>query len=597
MATGPSNVQATLTNGQITVTWTNPSSIQYNRIYIDRDTAGSSTRVWISANSTSYLDTSVTYDSVYTYTLYGASDGEIVTSGATSNSVTMLPAKVRGITLSRVSGSTGTIAVSLSNISRVATSIEYQTSANGSTWSTSTEISGNPVKSFTIAGLSGMCYVRVRNKNAIGTSAWKTSDAIAATGAPLPPTLIAPINIADTDDSSSKFIWQHNPIDSTEQSSAIIEYSTDNASWTTITVTGSSQEYTLPSFAEGTHVYWRAKTKGAYNAYSEYAYAEFTAYGEPVFSFVQPSSMTITTMPINVRVLYIDTAGFACTEAYVELRQNGITLYKEQMTQSTQFGQIHLGASITTSEYILENNQTYQLVVTARSESSLQGSITANITTSFTVPRKCKVTPLFDETTGYVGLNIGYDGTGGAAVTGVDVFRVTDHVQQLVKNVSVGTSITDRYAPLNTPVTYRVVSNSSTGAIYTNDIVVTFKSKVWYAYWGDNVAYAKWNPEEGGIELSRPEKVLSYYSGRKYPVSYDGAAVSETRATSFMLIDKDRANDFRKLMEDGGRGVYKSCDGQVCHADFTVRLTPALTKQEYYGSLELGITRIDGDSL
>jgi hypothetical protein len=64
-----------------------------------------------------------------------------------------------------------------------------------------------------------------------------------------------------------------------------------------------------------------------------------------------------------------------------------------------------------------------------------------------------------------------------------------------------------------------------------------------------------------------------------------------------MFIEKSEADVFVKLINDGGRGVYKSCDGWVYHADFDLALTPSYTSIGYYGGASLGITRIAGDAL
>ena len=64
-----------------------------------------------------------------------------------------------------------------------------------------------------------------------------------------------------------------------------------------------------------------------------------------------------------------------------------------------------------------------------------------------------------------------------------------------------------------------------------------------------------------------------------------------------MFIDKAEVDAFVQLIEDGGRGVYKSCDGWVYHADFDLTLTPAYTAIGYYGGASLGITRIAGERL
>lgn len=155
----------------------------------------------------------------------------------------------------------------------------------------------------------------------------------------------------------------------------------------------------------------------------------------------------------------------------------------------------------------------------------------------------------------------------------------------------------DRYAPLNVWYEYAVTTKASSGAVTTVYVDNLIETPYWFAYWGENVAKAEWNPDNGGIQISRPQKTRVYYAGRKDPVSYDGSAVALTESPSWMFIEKDETDAFVKLIEDGGRGVYKSCDGWVYHADFDLTLNPSYTAIGYYGKAGLTVARIAGERL
>ena len=88
-----------------------------------------------------------------------------------------------------------------------------------------------------------------------------------------------------------------------------------------------------------------------------------------------------------------------------------------------------------------------------------------------------------------------------------------------------------------------------------------------------------------------------YYAGRKDPVSYDGHAVALTESPSWMFIGKYEVDVFVRLIEDGGRGIYKSCDGWVYHAAFELTLNPAYIAVGYYGGMLLNIRKIAGSRL
>ena len=188
----------------------------------------------------------------------------------------------------------------------------------------------------------------------------------------------------------------------------------------------------------------------------------------------------------------------------------------------------------------------------------------------------------------------------------ISVSRVNaDGITPLIEDGASGSGVVDKYAPLNTQYQYAVTTTSDVNAIKTVYVDNEIITDLWFAYWthkdGDIVtdmaASAKWNPDNGGIQIARPQKTRVYYAGRKDPVSYDGAAVSLNETPSWMIVERSEIQPFVQLIEDGGRGVYKSCDGWVYHADFDLTLTPKYTAIGYYGGIGLSVTRIAGERL
>ena len=196
---------------------------------------------------------------------------------------------------------------------------------------------------------------------------------------------------------------------------------------------------------------------------------------------------------------------------------------------------------------------------------------------------------------------------GAAEAVSISVSRVNEDgtTTPLITDGENGAGAIDKYAPLNKVYQYAVTTKSSADAVKTVYVDNIIESDRWFAYWtvkdGENVvermASAKWNPDNGGIQIARPQKIRVFYAGRKDPVSYDGAAVSLTETPSWMLVEDEEAQPFVQLIEDGGRGVYKSCDGWVYHADFDLTLTPKYIAIGYYGGIGLTVTRIAGDAL
>jgi hypothetical protein len=168
---------------------------------------------------------------------------------------------------------------------------------------------------------------------------------------------------------------------------------------------------------------------------------------------------------------------------------------------------------------------------------------------------------------------------------------------QLLDGGESGAGLVDRYAPLNTPYQYAVVTRAASQAVRTVYVDNELDSPHWFAYWGaDRIARATWNPS-GQTSISRPEKKRVHYVGREYPVSYDTQAIDQQNSMSWTVLPADEADGFRELMRDGGRGVYKGCDGQVFHADFEYTSSADFWHITRNEQVSLTITRIDGEQL
>lgn len=589
-----------VSDNQVNLSWTAASG-NIEAVCIERSTDGGSYSevavIW-SASATSWQDTATSADHFYTYR---ARYYHALAYGAYSNTATvsMTPSAPQTISTAAIQGSTN-VAVELGNASPVATSLEWQSSTDGgSTWSASTTVSGSPVTSFTATGISGTAYIRVRNKNAAGTSDWLVSEQVTTICPPAAPTLTSPSgNVVDMASGSVTFSWLHNSLDGSTQTAAQLAYSTNGGStWTTVTKS-TEQSHTISPipWAAGTAVTWRVRTKGADASYGDWAQARtFNVYTAPTVSITSPGA-TITGMPISLTATYSDMAGFTCQAATVSLTKDGRTLYSESAT----INGTSITSSLDVSEFLPTNGETYTVVVTARSSSSLQTTANATFLVDFTEPVEGSLQVQNEPETGYVSLLAEYDNTGAdEPAVSISVSRVNPDgtVTPLLKDGASGSGIVDRYAPLNTPYQYAVSTKASSQAVKTVYVDNIIESDYWFAYWGENVASAKWNPDNGGIQVTRPQKTRVYYAGRKDPVSYDGHAVALTESPSWMFVEKSETDAFARLIEDGGRGVYKSCDGWVYHADFDLTLSPSYTAIGYYGKAALTITRIAGDKL
>ena len=504
------------------------------------------------------------------------------------------PLPPQSITTAAAGGTT--VDVTLTNPSPVATKVQYEVSTDGgSTWGATQE--SNNLTSFQTT-ITGTGKLRVRNYNATGVSAWLESGTITTITPPAAPTLTAPAGtIIDLASGSVDFEWAFNSLDGSAQTAYEFSLSKNGGAATvTSGTTAKKVTQSLSSFSAGDTITIKVRTKGAdanWGAWS--ATKTYNVYSAPTVSITSPSA-TVTGMPIALTATYSDMAGFSCVYAHVSLTQNGRTLFDEDATISGS----SISASLDVSEFLPTNGESYTVVLEVRSSSSLQSSANATFLADFTEPAEGTLQVDNDPETGYASLLATFDNTGAdEPAVSISVARVNadGSLTPLITDGDSGAGAVDRYAPLNTTYQYAVTTKSSAEAVKTVYVDNIIETDLWFAYWGENIASAKWNPDNGGLQITRPQKTRVYYAGRKDPVSYDGAAVALSETPSWMLVDRSEVQPFVQLIEDGGRGVYKSCDGWVYHADFDLTLTPKYTAIGYYGGLQLSVTRIAGEQL
>lgn len=587
-----------VSDNQVNLSWTAASG-NIEAVCIERSVDGGSYSevavIW-SASATSWQDTATSADHFYTYRaryFHGRAYGTYSNEAA----ISMTPSAPQTISTAAIQGSTN-VAVTLGNASPVATSIEWQASTDGgSTWGASTTVNGSPVTSFTATGISGTAYIRVRNKNATGTSDWLVSEQVTTICPPAAPTLISPTGVLDLSVGSVTFEWRHNPLDGSAQTAAQLAYSTDGGStWTTVTKS-TEQSHTISPipWSAGTAVTWRVRTKGADASYGAWAQAvTFDVFTAPTLSITSPGA-TVTGMPISLAATYSDMAGYTCQAATVTLQKDGRTLYTENATISGT----SITSSLDVSEFLPTNGETYTVVVTARSSSSLQTTANATFLVDFTDPVEGTLQVQNDLETGYVSLLASYDNTGAdEPAVSISVARVNPDgtVTPLLRDGQSGAGIVDRFAPLNTPYKYAVSTKASSQAVKTVYVDNIISSQRWFAYWGDNIAWARWNPK-GGVTITRPEKKRVHYVGRTYPVSYDSLAIDQQNTLKVTALLDEWSDGFADLMRDGGRGVYKGADGSVFWADFEYSTSADYASATRIDEVSLTITRIDGEKL
>lgn len=183
-----------------------------------------------------------------------------------------------------------------------------------------------------------------------------------------------------------------------------------------------------------------------------------------------------------------------------------------------------------------------------------------------------------------------------AEASSMSIYRVSNGKRTLIaNNLQSGVGVVDKYAPLNTDYTYETASFAESGAVARLTYSAFLKTPNAFFYFSDEMAKAKYNITES-IKRTRPSKKRVLYADREDYVSYDSAHQGHSRSFGAALMTKDEYSAFDRLL-DVGRGIYKSREGDVMHADFEVSFDLHTTSRVYYGNVSVDIQRISGGDL
>jgi hypothetical protein len=583
-------------DSQNVITWDNNPGEEtpYASVIIERQTNGGAWAQLSSLGSTvaSYTDNTTSADSYYAYRVKASNasgDSAYATTGTTYNTPAApgTPYVVR-------TGDTS-VSATMSNVSKTTTALEVQRSTDGKTWSTISTISGARVTAFTDTPGGGTFYYRARNTRGSLVSAWSgTSSAVVTICAPAAPTLLSPLN-GSVQLSTAQVIqlrWMHNPIDGSSQTAAQVRWSTDGTTWKTMDVTTAQRLNVDNSFAVNSTVSWQVRTKGVHADYGPWSgTATFKVCRPPQLSVDSPGD-TVSNLPIKVSVSYDDVSGSLADLVLQVVTEVGSVLFEADMGTSTTY-------TIQKSQWVPDDGATYYLSLSARSTSTLQQGLSSAFTVKFEPPKAAFLNVEADIERGYAELRCTVDQTDdGQDVESMSVWRLTESGEKLLGgDVSDGQSIEDRYAPLNTEYSYKVVTFAASGASRSTLHRGSIKTPYCFLYYGaDGIARGQYDPTESR-SIKRASRTLVRYAGRTYPVAYDAGGLDDERKVSVHVMgDIAEERSFERLMEHG-RCVFKGIEGDVFWAVADLDLDPTLTLPGHHADVSLDLTRVDGEAL
>lgn len=579
--------------------WTAPTTSTtkpVSAILLERSTDGGawSQIASVSGSATSYNDTTTSADNYYQYRIRAqnvAGYSDYVTSEITHNT----PAPPVKVTPSRLAETS--VLVSITNSSITATALDLQRSSDGETWVDALTVSGSPVTETTDEPGGGTFYYRARNTRGELTSAWSpVSEAVVTICPPNPPTLISPASgvVVNKAQDQITFVWKHNPIDGSAQTEAEIDYSTDGGTnYTTVSVSGSAGEHSIDNgFSVNDTVTYRIRTKGVDANFGEWSATRvFYVYQQPNVAFAQPTDgFVVENTPIMITLQYEDPSG-TIANAQVSISDGQKVVWSRSLGTTLEY-------EITSDEWVPDNGVTYYASATVRSSSSLTASATRDFDVSFVLPMAASAAVEPDADTGFVVLSLFVNEDAELEpVASINVFREVNGARVLIASgLQPGAGVVDRYAPVNVPYQYVVVSEADSGAINSTYVDALLDTQWFYFVWGDSVARGRINPT-ASKKIARPNKRRRHFAGRPLPVSFDDGSIDEERTVTLTLRTKEEAEVFDKMIAESGRCVYKSGDGDVIHADVSVSHKLALMQPTYYGSVSVSVHRIDGRAL
>lgn len=249
-----------------------------------------------------------------------------------------------------------------------------------------------------------------------------------------------------------------------------------------------------------------------------------------------------------------------------------------------------------------EADGSYTLRAVVHASSGIDGSAEVPVRTSFPRPKFSSLRIDCDPERGWVELtpHVNANDAGGRPVERMDVWRVVGGGEPVLvaEGLSEGQSATDRFAPVNREVCYRLGAYSDQGVYMVEDHRGVVASMYTYLYYGEGfekVARGTFNMADDAT-LSRSRQTLVEYAGRPYPVLYDGGGMSETRSAQFTVEGEGEWGPFREAaacaevyVKDVGGEAFRAC------AEITVGIPDGLPSA--FRTVSVEATRVDGDAL
>lgn len=314
----PTSVSATrVSDTQHTVSWTRnaTTAAPYSSQSVQRSTDGGSwaTVATVSGTATSWTDTTTSADHSYAYRVVATNSAGSATSTASATIYTT-PA-VPGTPAAVKSGAN--IVLTFTNAARHDAGIKVYESQNGGAFALLATVATADLTTWTHVAPSAAvthAYKVATYNGALISDQSAASNTVQLAAAPNAPTGLGPTTVHDATENVT-LTWQHNPVDTSPQSTFQVQHRTAGAgTWTTVTaVTSATSAWVLPggTYANPTTVEWQVRTKGAHADYSPWsATASLPSSARPTGTISSPADASVVaTSELTVSWAFYDAEG------------------------------------------------------------------------------------------------------------------------------------------------------------------------------------------------------------------------------------------------------------------------------------------------
>ena len=348
--------------------------------------------------------------------------------------------------------------------------------------------------------------------------------------------------------------WIHATQDTTAQTKAQVRLRLrGERDWSTYTVTGDAQQYSLAAFGEGSYE-WQVRTWGMYKPAEEAGASPWSA----VSSFLISSRPVVGILTPQTT---LDTSALSVSWSYSQQGDSKQVLARVRVTDATENRvvadeTIQGAASSYTVPERAANGHEYIVVVSAMSDEGLSSTeATRRVKVRYAPPEAPNISAQWDDSTGVVSIGI----TNPPPTPGKTVEAVSNQVDRsqddgqtwetIAENLPIDVTIQDHEAPSAGTIFYRVTASSATPSSESTTAAITAVSRQVWISGGPGYRTCvglRYEPEVT-VTPSLLHREVKHFAGRARGVEVTGTAVKRSISVSAVLTDSEYATHVQKL--------------------------------------------------